>query len=368
MLKKNKWKLILSSIVILLPVLLGVFGQSLLPDEIIVHWGLDGNPDGWANPLFIFTLLPIILFAIHWLCMILSHVLDKNEHQNPKVMEITFWIIPALSLGVCGMLLATAMGHTANTFAIMLLLIGVTFIIIGNYMPKTTRNRTMGIKIKWTLANDENWHATHRFAGKVYVILGFLCLVSLPLPSSVFPFLAIGIILVSILLPTLYSYSFYKNQLSRGEATKEDYEKELVGFIKNKKLAAVVSVALTVILAVVLFIVMFTGNVSVTLEEESLRVEATYWSDLSLNYESIAQIEYREDGVDGARVGGYGSARLLLGQVQNEEFGGYTRYTYTGDRPCIVVTTAKGGTLVIGLEDAEGTRTLYDELTEKLGK
>ena len=226
----------------------------------------------------------------------------------------------------------------------------------------------MGIKIKRTLANDENWSATHRFAGKVYVAVGFLCLAFLPLPSSVFPFLALGLILLGTVPPIWYSYSFYKKQLSRGEATKEDYEQGLSELVRNRKSAAIASVVLTVVLVIVLGVIMFTGNVEVTLHEDSLTVDATYWSDMTLKYESIATAEYRETGVDGERIGGYGSARLLLGQFQNKEFGDYTRYTYTGDRPCVVVTTVKGRTLVIGLQDAEATRAFYETLIEKLEK
>ena len=65
MFKKNKWKLIVSSIVILLPILFGVLGKNHLADEIVTHWGIDGKPDGWASPTVIFCVFPIIMLAIH---------------------------------------------------------------------------------------------------------------------------------------------------------------------------------------------------------------------------------------------------------------------------------------------------------------
>lgn len=368
MFKKNKWKLILSSIVILLPILLGVFGGSYLSDEIAVHWGIDGKPDGWASPTVIFFVLPVVLLLIHWACMVLSNVLDKNERQSKKVMEMTFWIIPVISLLVCGILFATALGYTANTFTVVILILAVTFIIIGNYLPKTTRNRTMGIKVKWALASDENWYATHRFAGKVYVILGLLCLLALPLPSSAFPFVALAILLVCSCLPVLYSYLFYKKQLSRGESTKEDYKKGLGDLGLNKKGSVVVTVIITLLLCALLSVVMFTGSVKATAEEDSLSIRASYWSDLILRYSDIAKVEYREEAVDGERVMGYGSARLLLGSFQNEEFGAYTRYTYTGKDPCVVITTANGDILVIGLDEPSETKALYETLLEKTAK
>ena len=150
MLKRNKGKLILSSIVILLPMLLGFFGGALLPEKFAVHWGLDGRADSFGNAS-VFFILPAILLAIHWICMIVTAVVDKNEEQNKKIMGIMFWIIPAISLVSSGMIVSGALGYTANAFTLIMLLLGVMFLVIGNYLPKTTRSRTTGIKIKWAL-------------------------------------------------------------------------------------------------------------------------------------------------------------------------------------------------------------------------
>ena len=97
MLKRNKGKLIASSIVILLPMLFGFFGGTLLPETFAVHWGFDGQADGFGSSS-IFFILPPILLAIHWLCMIFTAVVDKNVDQNQKILGIMFWIIPTISL------------------------------------------------------------------------------------------------------------------------------------------------------------------------------------------------------------------------------------------------------------------------------
>ena len=207
MIKNNKWKLIISSIVILLPTFVGFFGGRILPEEIIVHWGFDGKPDGWGSPANVFFVMPLILLAVHWLCMILSSVIDKNAERNKKIMGITFWIIPVISLMSCGVIFATALGYTSNIYAIVLLTIALAFIIIGNYLPKTTRNRTMGIKIKWALANDENWRATHRFGGKVWFFGGILTMLTAFWGSF---WLLMAILGAMVILPTIYSYLYYK--------------------------------------------------------------------------------------------------------------------------------------------------------------
>jgi uncharacterized membrane protein len=79
MIKKNKWKLIISSIIIMLPALLGIFGGDRLPEKIATHFGLDGVADGFMNASTAFIIMPTILLVIHWLCIILTTVLDKNS-------------------------------------------------------------------------------------------------------------------------------------------------------------------------------------------------------------------------------------------------------------------------------------------------
>ena len=367
LIKRNKWQLLASSVVILLPMLIAFFGGDLLPEELTVHWGIDGTADGFASPLVAFTVLPAILLAVHWLCVVVTILVDKDREQNQKIMRVVFWIIPAISLMSTGTIFAVSLGYTAHIFAMLMLLLGVMFIVIGNYMPKMKRSRTAGIKIKWTLANEENWHATHRFAGKVYVVLGFLCLLCMPLPSKAFPFLCIGIILVGVLLPIIYSYRFYKKQIADGTVTKESYKEGYREIWGNSKAAAIVTAILLPLVLIGVAVLMFTGNLEATLGEDALTVKATFSSDLVIRYEDVDAIEYREGSVDGERVYGVGSPRLLTGTFRNEEFGTYTRYTYTKDTAHLILTV-DGKTVVISTGDADTTQEIYQAILAKIGK
>ena len=368
MIKRNKIKLIISSLIILLPTLIAIFGEKFLPEKIAVHWGFSGNADGFMSPSAIFIILPLILLAVHWLCLLIEALVNKDNEQNKKLTEIILWIIPTISIASSGMMLAAALGYkTNNIFAFVYILLAVMFIVIGNYMPKTTRNRTMGIKIKWALASDENWNATHRFSGKIYVVSGFIFIAAMLLPPAAFPFVAISVIFLSIILPVVYSYTFYKKQLREGKVTKEDYNKGFRQIIspKDKKIAVAISITISLLIVIFLPWLMFTGNVNATLDDTSLKIEASFASDLTVKYEDIDEIEYREDGVAGTRVVGFASARLLTGSFQNDEFGVYTRYTHTGKKPCIVIKSGED-ILVLGLENADATKAIYEQLAAKV--
>ena len=366
LIKNNKWKMIISSIIIMLPSLVGILGAKTLPEKIAIHWGFSGEADGFMSPLSAFLILPAILLGVHWLCWILTAIIEKNNDQNKKIYEIMFWIMPVMSLFCSGMILASALGHTDNIFAYVMLLLAVMFIVIGNYMPKSTRNRTAGIKIKWTLANDENWNATHRFAGKVYVVVGFICLLAIPLPEKAFPLVMIGVIVACVIIPLVYSYAFYKKQLSEGKVTKEEYNKEYVKMFGNSKIGVIVTVIITTVILAGVAVLMFSGSIEASCDEDSLYVKASFSGNFSVKYEDIDGIEYRENGVDGQRIYGFASARLLLGNFKNSEFGNYTRYTYTKPDDCIVLRIDEK-IVVIGTDDAKMTKALYEELSAKIG-
>ena len=357
LIKQNKWKLIISSILILLPALFGVIMKDVLPEQMVIHWGVTGEPDGWAGVFFATLFLPFFLLVLHWVGIFFTFKDNERREQNKKIIGMTFWITPVISLWTNGIIYATAFGLDLDMSFFATALIGVAFIVIGNYMPKCKQNRTIGIKIKWTLANEENWNATHRFGGRVWVAGGIICLATSFLPSALFPFFILSFMLLMCGLPMLYSYLFYKKQLREGRATKEQYKHGGLG--KKGTVAALIVVALTI---AILAVICFTGNIKVVYEDGGFTVEASYWGDLTLNYADIESVEYRESDEAGQRVSGFGTPRLLMGSFRNDEFGNYIRYSY-GDREsgCVVIR-AKGTTYVIGCESTAKTQALYKNI------
>ncbi|KFN89076.1 hypothetical protein TMUPMC115_2304 [Tetragenococcus muriaticus PMC-11-5] len=52
----------------------------------------------------------------------------------------------------------SALGYRVNTGLLINLLVGVVFIVLGNYLHKVKQNYTIGIRIPWTLNSKENWN------------------------------------------------------------------------------------------------------------------------------------------------------------------------------------------------------------------
>ena len=207
MIKRNILKVIISSVVILLPILFGVIVWDSLPEVITTHFGAEGASDGFSGKYFAVLFFPLFMLAIHWACILVSAAMEAHGRgQSDKVYGLVFFISPLLSLVTSAMIYSVALGGEISIGLFIGMLFGVMFIVIGNYMPKTTRNRYFGIKIKWTLDNDENWTATHRLAGKVWFFGGFAVMLAALLPMEIMLSVFIALLIVLMLVPTVYSY------------------------------------------------------------------------------------------------------------------------------------------------------------------
>lgn len=361
MFKKYKKQLIISSILILLPIVFGLLMWDQLPDTMTTHWGADGQADGYSSKGFAIFFLPLFLLGMHLFCVWITDLTNRSNGQDFKVMTMIFWIMPVISFMSNGMVYAIAMGKVWDMNALMPILMGLIFTIVGNYLPKCRQNTTIGIKVVWALNNEENWNATHRFAGKLWVAAGLLTVFTVFLPMKIgYPIMFVALIGAGG-GATLYSYLYYKKQLKAGTAVPTR------DIPVDPKLKTINRIIWAIVIAIMLgtAFLMFSGSIEYDFREDALVMDATYYSPITLRYENIEAIEYREGNVDGARVGGFGSFRLMLGFFENEEFGTYNRYTYYKNESCIVATV-KGKTLVFSGADAEETMEIYNTLLSKM--
>ena len=210
MIKKHLKVLIITSIVILLPILAGVILWNQLPDPMPTHWNAVGEVDGWSSKPFAVFGLPFVLAAAQWLCLLATGADPKKKNHSDKMIHLVLWIIPVMSVVLHTITYLTALGYGVRMEVVMPVLMGLIFAIIGNYLPKCKQNYTIGIKIPWTLNNEENWNKTHRFAGWLWTFCGIAIMLTGFL-GSFWIFLTIALLMV--LVPVLYSYLLHRKGL-----------------------------------------------------------------------------------------------------------------------------------------------------------
>ena len=358
MILKNKKLLILTSLLTLLPIPVGLLLWNRFPETMAIHWGISGQPDGYASvPVAVFV-PPLCMLLGHWVCILFTFLDKGDKERNKKMQSIVLWAIPVIcNLSCCG-IYALALGLQFSPVAWTMVPMGLMFSAIGNYLPKTKMNKTIGIKVVWAYSSEENWNATHRFAGKIWVIGGIVMAISGFLPHLWAIGVMFGAIAVLCILPVIYSWQFYKKELADGKDVKAGYSKA------DKKILKISGVFL-VLLTFFLVWILFTGEITYEFREDWLLVDSNMYTGYVLRYEEIEAVEYRDGNVPGLRVGGFGSFRLLMGYFQNDEFGTHTRYTYYDPEACIVVTV-RGKAVVFSGKTAEETKALYQTLLEKL--
>ena len=205
MLRANKKTLIITSIVTVLPILIGVFLWDRLPEMMATHFGTDNMANGFSHKAFAVFGIPLICLAVLWIGALVIAYDPRKQNITPKMYTLGLWIAPIVSLVVAATIYSINLGYAVNTTYVGELFVGVILIIIGNYAPKARQNYTIGIRLPWTLANEENWNRTHRLAGYLWLISGIL-IVILTLCKVLQPVWMFAIIVIIISLPYLYSF------------------------------------------------------------------------------------------------------------------------------------------------------------------
>ncbi|MBR3756534.1 MAG: SdpI family protein [Firmicutes bacterium] len=210
MMKENRKTMILTCMLCLLPMALGLYFYKELPEQMPIHWNAAGEVDGYAPKMLAVFGFPVF-FAVLELLMFFVILNDpKKQNQSNIMRQLGFWSLPVIGIIVYTVTIFSSLGYDLPITTIGTLLVGVLFIVLGNYMPKAKQNYTIGIKLPWTLDDTENWNKTHRLAGFLWVIGGIVFLIGAFLPGGAI--LTIAAVLVMVLVPTVYSYLLYQKK------------------------------------------------------------------------------------------------------------------------------------------------------------
>lgn len=205
--KKHKKKIIATCVITVLPMLLGMLLWDKMPDMVATHWGNDNVANGWSSKTFAVFGLPAFLLAAQLISIFFLINDPKRSNIGPKLQNIVFWIIPVVSWVCCAFTYAVAIGLKVDIGMLGGILMGVLFIVLGNYMPKGKQSYSIGIKLPWTLNSTENWNKTTRLAGKLWIAGGVIFLLNIFLRiENLMPV----VILMLVLTPVVYSFMLYK--------------------------------------------------------------------------------------------------------------------------------------------------------------
>lgn len=185
-----------------------------LPERIPTHWNFRGEADGWSGRLRGSLFLPALAAGI-WALLPLLRKVDPRR-KNYARFDATFWLVLNLLIVFFGaahvIALGAALGWAMDITRTVLVLIGVMFVGLGNYLPRLRSNWWMGIRTPWTLESESVWRTTHRVAGYTFVIGGLVSIVAALLPLELAFGVAVTALLSGALIPAVYSWFAYRRE------------------------------------------------------------------------------------------------------------------------------------------------------------
>jgi uncharacterized membrane protein len=192
-----------------------------MPEQVPVHWGIDGQPDRWVpkNDAFqVYYLMPLIgagtvllgLFLLPWLS-------PRNfaVESFRRTYDYVILLVAGLLAFLQGVLLSAGIRGGPLPERIFIAGILVFFALIGNVLGKVRPNFWMGVRTPWTLADPQVWTRTHRMAAWCFTAAGVIGAAAVLLGAPLLACL-IGVI-AACLWPVLYSLILYKRLERAGQ-------------------------------------------------------------------------------------------------------------------------------------------------------
>ena len=222
-----------------------------LPNSVPMHYDISGNIDRWGSKYenLIFPII-IIAMSIFWTIMINNYekkaraaaggteLVGAGAAADTENKEAAGAQTNAKVVGIVGVTMASVFAvmhgfiiygeytaavaktetQTIDMGRIGFILIGIMMIVLGNIMTKTRANRYVGVRVKWSMYNDNTWRKSNRFGAVAFMIAGVLVVIlTLFLKENAILATAFsGIIIGTSVITIIYSYFVYTKEIQEG--------------------------------------------------------------------------------------------------------------------------------------------------------
>jgi uncharacterized membrane protein len=195
-----------------IPVVYLLLMWDKIPMNLPTHFDIHGQVNGYSSKY----LVPVISIGIYILFLIIP-LIDPRK-ANYKIFEGSYFVLRmAVVLLLCLINLLTMINsiyHNINLGMLVFMIIFILIAVMGNYLGNIRHNYFIGIRVPWTLNNEEIWTRTHRMAGKLWVaggLSGIVCLLIFKNPN----YIDFGIFACIILIPIVYSFMLHLKMNSK---------------------------------------------------------------------------------------------------------------------------------------------------------
>jgi uncharacterized membrane protein len=199
--------------IVLLPFIYLAYLWNDLPSKVPMHWNIKGEIDKYGDKselIIIPFLLPLLVYVIF---LVVPKIDPKNKlnKMGNKLQTIKFLLTSFMSI-IALFIIYSAKNKSITNPNYIVFLIGLLYLILGNYFKIIKANYFIGIRTPWTLENETVWKETHKLGGKMWFIGGFIIIISSLLldKQTNFTLFIIVTTIISI-IPIVYSYLKFQN-------------------------------------------------------------------------------------------------------------------------------------------------------------
>ena len=181
---KSRLVLVISAITFVVSLAVSAWAWGQIPDgaQIPIHWGINGEANGYAPKAVGLLLVPGIILLIGLIFAAIPFIDPRREHQE-RSTTARIWILGATMVllgGVHVVSVLTVLGARLDIGRVVVIGVSGMFIVIGNFLGKTRSNWFVGIRTPWTLSSERSWSQTHRLGGYLFMAAGVVSIILRP--------------------------------------------------------------------------------------------------------------------------------------------------------------------------------------------
>ncbi|MBR0599995.1 SdpI family protein [Sinanaerobacter chloroacetimidivorans] len=205
-------------IILLIPIIIAVFVYPYMPDQVPMHWNINGEVDNYGSKTVGTFMMPLMNAGLYFLFILLPK-LDPRKENYQKFLgsyQIIRYAVHVFMALMFLLVVAASLGYAVDIGLWVSVGVDVLFIIMGNIMGRVRHNYFVGFRLPWTLANEEVWRKTHQTGAKAMVLGGVLALIGVLLTENNLRFIILmSGIFIPIIFISVYSYVLFRKSLTR---------------------------------------------------------------------------------------------------------------------------------------------------------
>jgi len=217
---KSRVILVIAGVVFLGSLAVSLWAWGQIPDgaQIPIHWGVNGEANGYAPKAVGLLLMPAIIAVLGIVFGAIPYLDPRRDHQERSTTS-RLWIMGAAIVVMGAVHVAatlTVVGAPIEIGRVVVIAVGGMFIVIGNYLGKVRSNWFVGIRTPWTLSSERSWSQTHRLGGYLFVAAGVVSIaLAIVAAPAVFAYGMIGAAAAAGIVPVVYSYFAWRSDPDR---------------------------------------------------------------------------------------------------------------------------------------------------------